>query len=192
MEQPPARNIRLRLSSNPESYRAVDSNHESYRAVEIVDVGEYASSTLASTRRSRLGVRSKVALGIHNPCAGEGEKLKGYNWDTSQEHWADKTRAEDTKYRRGKINEAKKTTNTVEQGWKWVHVKSQGLIALLVVGDTGIKIAMCVNDATWVISEGVSRIYGKVVDTSVQSVVNSTDRGENEARIRPRNSTRRI
>jgi len=98
MEQPPARNIRLRLSSNPESYRAV----------EIVDVGEYASSTLASTRRSRLGVRSKVALGIHNPCAGEGEKLKGYNWDTSQEHWADKTRAEDTKYRRGKINEAKK------------------------------------------------------------------------------------
>ena len=53
MEQPPARNIRLRLSSNPESYRAVDSNHELYRAVEIVDVGEYASSTLLRMIRFR-------------------------------------------------------------------------------------------------------------------------------------------
>jgi hypothetical protein len=63
------------------------------------------------------------------------------------------------------------------------YVKTQELVARLLVGSMGTGTEVGVNDAVWVISEGMGCIYRKVVDASVQSVVNSTDRGENEARI---------
>jgi len=63
------------------------------------------------------------------------------------------------------------------------YVKTQELVARLLVGSMGIGMDVGVNDAAWVISEGMGCIYRKVVDASVQSVVNGTDRGENEARI---------
>ena len=72
------------------------------------------------------------------------------------------------------------------------YVKTQGLVARLMVGDMGIETEMSMDDAMRVMNEGVDCIHREVGGASVREIVNAPDPGENEARVRCRGPIRRI